>query len=79
MGHLLITSWEISQSLKNFQTIKDALKAGYTPRGMRIVFLIGRWNNGVEISLGMKTMAEGWESTVHVSIPKVQSSRANTR
>jgi cysteinyl-tRNA synthetase len=34
---------------------------------MRIVFLMGRWNDGVEISPDMRTMAEGWETTVNVS------------
>jgi cysteinyl-tRNA synthetase len=67
MGHLSIAGSKMSKSLKNFQTIKDALKADYTPRGMRIVFLMGRWNDGVEISSDMRTMAEGWETTVNVS------------
>lgn len=67
MGHLSIAGSKMSKSLKNFQTIKDALKTDYTPRGMRIVFLLGRWNDGVEISPDMRTMAEGWETTVNVS------------
>jgi cysteinyl-tRNA synthetase len=65
-GHLSISGSKMSKSLKNFQTIKDALRTGYTPRGMRIVFLMGRWNDGVEISPDMRTQAEGWESTVNV-------------
>jgi cysteinyl-tRNA synthetase len=68
MGHLSIAGSKMSKSLKNFQTIKDALKNDYTPRGMRIVFLLGRWNDGVEISSDMRTMAEGWETTVNVSL-----------
>ena len=67
MGHLSIAGSKMSKSLKNFQTIRDALKSDYTPRGMRIVFLMGRWNDGVEISPDMRTMAEGWESTINVS------------
>lgn len=67
MGHLSIAGSKMSKSLKNFQTIKDALATDYTPRGMRTVFLMGRWNDGVEISPDMRTMAEGWESTVNVS------------
>ena len=66
MGHLSISGSKMSKSLKNFQTIRDALK-DYTPRGMRVVFLMGRWNDGVEISADMRTMAEVWESTVNVS------------
>ncbi|CZT03916.1 probable cysteinyl-tRNA synthetase [Rhynchosporium agropyri] len=64
MGHLSISGSKMSKSLKNFQTIRDALK-DYTPRGMRVVFLMGRWNDGVEISTDMRTMAEVWESTVN--------------
>jgi cysteinyl-tRNA synthetase len=67
MGHLSIAGSKMSKSLKNFQTIKDALKSGYTARGMRVVFLMGRWNDGVEISPDMRTQAEGWETTVNVS------------
>ena len=67
MGHLSIAGSKMSKSLKNFQTIKDALKTDYTPRGMRVVFLMGRWNDGVEISPDMRTMAESWESTIKVS------------
>ncbi|KAJ5050752.1 uncharacterized protein L3040_002623 [Drepanopeziza brunnea f. sp. 'multigermtubi'] len=65
MGHLSIAGSKMSKSLKNFQTIKDALKTDYTPRGMRVVFLMGRWNDGVEISPDMRTMAQVWESTVN--------------
>lgn len=72
-GHLSISGSKMSKSLKNFQTIKDALKTGYTPRGMRIVFLMGRWNSGVEISPDMKTQAEVWEGTVNVSFVSEQS------
>ncbi|OWP04337.1 hypothetical protein B2J93_9405 [Marssonina coronariae] len=65
MGHLSISGSKMSKSLKNFQTIKDALSTDYTPRGMRVVFLMGRWNDGVEISPDMRTMAQVWESTVN--------------
>ncbi|KAG4442035.1 hypothetical protein IFR05_002503 [Cadophora sp. M221] len=63
IGHLSISGLKMSKSLKNFQTIRDALKE-YTPRGMRVVFLMGKWNDGVEISADMKVMGEVWESTV---------------
>lgn len=66
MGHLSIAGSKMSKSLKNFQTIRDALSTGYTARGMRIVFLMGRWNDGVEISPDMRAQADGWESTVNV-------------
>jgi len=79
MGHLSIAGSKMSKSLKNFQTIKDALKKDYTPRGVRVVFLLGRWNDGVEISPDMRTMAEGWESTVNVSVPQNWPGTANTK
>lgn len=69
MGHLSIAGSKMSKSLKNFQTIQDALKTDYTPRGMRIVFLLGRWNDGVEISPDMRTMATVWEANLNVSNP----------
>lgn len=68
MGHLSISGSKMSKSLKNFQTIKDALANDYTPRGMRIVFLMGRWNDGVEISPDMRVQAAVWESTLNVSL-----------
>jgi cysteinyl-tRNA synthetase len=69
MGHLSIAGSKMSKSLKNFQTIQDALKTDYTPRGMRVVFLMGRWNDGVEISPDMRTMAVVWEANVNVRTP----------
>ncbi|KAH6843362.1 tRNA synthetases class I (C) catalytic domain-containing protein [Chaetomium sp. MPI-CAGE-AT-0009] len=64
MGHLSIAGSKMSKSLKNFQTIQDALATTYTARNMRIVFLMGRWNDGVEISTDMRKQADSWESTV---------------
>ncbi|KAK4118804.1 hypothetical protein N657DRAFT_582923 [Parathielavia appendiculata] len=64
MGHLSIAGSKMSKSLKNFQTIQDALSTTYTARNMRIVFLMGRWNDGVEISPDMRKQADNWESTV---------------
>ncbi|KAL2161838.1 hypothetical protein VTH06DRAFT_7622 [Thermothelomyces fergusii] len=64
MGHLSIAGSKMSKSLKNFQTIQDALATTYTARNMRIVFLMGRWNDGVEISQDMRKQANNWESTI---------------
>ncbi|KJZ74482.1 hypothetical protein HIM_06078 [Hirsutella minnesotensis 3608] len=64
MGHLSISGSKMSKSLKNFQTIQDALATSYTARSMRIVFLMGKWNDGVEISPDMRAQADNWESTV---------------
>ena len=73
MGHLSIAGSKMSKSLKNFQTIQDALKTGYTPRGMRIVFLMGKWNDGVEISPDMRAQADGWESSINNFFNNVKS------
>ncbi|PQE21779.1 hypothetical protein CJF30_00010990 [Rutstroemia sp. NJR-2017a BBW] len=73
MGHLSIAGSKMSKSLKNFQTIRDALATDYTPRGMRIVFLMGRWNDGVEISPELRLAAEGWEATVNNFFVNVKS------
>ncbi|KAG8424874.1 cysteinyl-tRNA synthetase, variant 2 [Metarhizium acridum] len=64
MGHLSISGSKMSKSLKNFQTISDALATTYTARSMRIVFLMGRWNDGVEISPDMRSKADNWETTI---------------
>ncbi|KAI5461544.1 tRNA synthetases class I (C) catalytic domain-containing protein [Mariannaea sp. PMI_226] len=64
MGHLSISGSKMSKSLKNFQTIQDALGTTYTARSMRIVFLLGRWNDGVEISPDMRTQGDNWEATI---------------
>lgn len=68
MGHLSISGSKMSKSLKNFQTIQDALSTTYTARSMRIVFLMGKWNDGVEISPDMRAQADNWESTISVRI-----------
>ncbi|CAD6500391.1 BgTH12-07568 [Blumeria graminis f. sp. triticale] len=73
MGHLSIAGSKMSKSLKNFQTIRDSLKTDFSPRRMRIVFLMGRWNDGVEISTDMKIMAEAWETTVNNFFVNVKS------
>jgi cysteinyl-tRNA synthetase len=67
MGHLSIAGSKMSKSLKNFETIQDALRTAYTPRGLRIVFLMGRWNDGVEVSPDLRKQADSWEKTVDVS------------
>jgi cysteinyl-tRNA synthetase len=71
MGHLSISGSKMSKSLKNFQTIQDALATTYTPRSMRIVFLMGKWSDGVEISPDMRAQADNWETTISVSAPTI--------
>lgn len=66
MGHLSISGSKMSKSLKNFQTIQDALETTYTSRSMRVVFLLGRWNEGVEISPDMRAQGASWETLISV-------------
>ncbi|KAI1352140.1 cysteinyl-tRNA synthetase [Xylaria sp. FL0043] len=73
MGHLSISGSKMSKSLKNFETIKDALASTYTARSMRIVFLHGKWNDGVEITPSMRTQADTWETTVNNFFINVKS------
>ncbi|CAK7217456.1 cysteinyl-tRNA synthetase [Sporothrix bragantina] len=64
MGHLSIAGSKMSKSLKNFQTIQDALATTYTARSMRIVFMLSRWNDGLEISPDMRKQANSFENTL---------------
>ncbi len=68
MGHLSIAGSKMSKSLKNFQTIQDALATTYTARSMRIVFMLSRWNDGLEISPDMRKQASSWENVLDVSV-----------
>ncbi|RPA95864.1 cysteinyl-tRNA synthetase [Choiromyces venosus 120613-1] len=65
MGHLSIHGSKMSKSLKNFVSIRDALtRGGWTPRGLRIVFLLGGWKDGIEVREGVLMEAKSWETTV---------------
>ncbi|PYH97971.1 cysteinyl-tRNA synthetase [Aspergillus ellipticus CBS 707.79] len=66
MGHLSIQGSKMSKSLKNFTTVKDALERGdYTPRSLRIVFLLGGWRDGVEITDELVKNASSWEDKLN--------------
>lgn len=53
MGHLGIAGSKMSKSLKNFETIREALSKGtWTYRSLRIAFLLGGWDTGIDISGG---------------------------
>ena len=65
MGHLSIHGSKMSKSLKNFVSIRDALtRGGWTPRGLRVVFLMGGWKDGIEVREGVLAEAKNWETTV---------------
>ena len=68
MGHLSIQGSKMSKSLKNFTTIREALGRGdWTPRGLRIVFLLGGWKEGIEITDDLVKAGSAWEDKLNVS------------
>ena len=66
LGHLSISGAKMSKSLKNFVTIREAFSRGdYTPRGLRIIFLLASWKEGVEIRPGLMQQQSAWEDKVN--------------
>lgn len=66
MGHLSIQGSKMSKSLKNYTTIRKALEMGeWTSRSLRIVFLLGSWKDGIEVTDDLVQMANGWEERVN--------------
>lgn len=66
MGHLSIQGSKMSKSLKNFTTIREALeRKEWTPRSLRIVFLLGGWRDGVEITEELVSAGNSWEDKVN--------------
>ncbi|EGP85470.1 unnamed protein product [Zymoseptoria tritici ST99CH_3D1] len=73
MGHLSIQGSKMSKSLKNFTTIKEALSKGeWTPRSLRIVFLLGPWKEGLEITPDLVKASVSWEERVNNFFIKVR-------
>ena len=67
MGHLSIQGSKMSKSLKNFTTIREALAKGtWTPRGLRIVFLLGNWADPIEITDDLVKSMSAWEDKLNV-------------
>lgn len=80
MGHLSIKGERMSKSLKNFTTIRDALaREGWTARGLRIIFLLGGWKDGVEITDDLVKEGASWEDKVDNFFLKIKSIEANTQ
>lgn len=66
MGHLQIHGSKMSKSLKNFVSVRDALqRGGWTARGLRVVFLLGGWKDGIEVREGVLAEAKNWETIVN--------------
>lgn len=66
MGHLSIQGSKMSKSLKNFTTIREALhvRKDWTSRSLRIIFLLGTWKDGIEITDDMVIQGRSWEDRV---------------
>ncbi|KAI9726066.1 MAG: hypothetical protein M1828_002074 [Chrysothrix sp. TS-e1954] len=67
MGHLSIAGLKMSKSLKNFQTIRQALgpDGTWSPRGLRVLFLLRAWDAPMEINDDMITTGAYWEDRVN--------------
>lgn len=64
-GHLSISGSKMSKSLKNFTTVREALaKKEWTPRALRIVFLLGSWKDGCEITDRLVKHGAGLEDKI---------------
>lgn len=62
IGHLSISGSKMSKSLKNFTTIREALRRGdWTSRSLRIIFLLGGWKDGVEITDELRKQGASFE------------------
>lgn len=73
MGHLSIQGSKMSKSLKNFTTIREAIAKGdWTPRGLRIVFLLGNWRDGLEITSEVVKAGRAWEEKLDNFFIKVK-------
>lgn len=74
MGHLSIQGSKMSKSLKNFTTIREALdRGGWSSRSLRIVFLLGSWREGIEITEDMIKASNSWEEKLNNFFLKVKS------
>lgn len=65
MGHLSIQGAKMSKSLKNFTTVREALSQGlWTPRGLRIAYMLGSWKDGLEITPEVISTGNAWEERI---------------
>lgn len=74
IGHLSIQGSKMSKSLKNFTTIREALGRGsWNSRSLRIVFLLGGWREGIEITEDMIWASKAWEEKLNNFFLKVKN------
>jgi len=66
VGHLSIQGMKMSKSLKNFTTIKAALaQPEWTARSLRIAFLMGTWQDGIEVTDELLKGTAAWEDKLN--------------
>ncbi|KAF9350264.1 hypothetical protein BGX26_011540 [Mortierella sp. AD094] len=63
-GHLHVQGQKMSKSLKNFITVQQALEK-YTPRQLRLFFLLHQWDTGVDFRDTSMGEAIGVETTLN--------------
>jgi cysteinyl-tRNA synthetase len=66
-GHLEIKGSKMSKSLKNFISIKDALKQ-YSARQIRLLFLLHSWTGTMEYSPNVMDIAIQFEKQMNVQL-----------
>lgn len=71
-GHLHIQGLKMSKSLKNFITVEEALKT-YTPRQLRLAFMLQIWSNKMDLTDGTRTGMENVEETFNNFFRKVRA------
>ena len=64
MGHLHIGGAKMSKSLKNFTTIREDLKSR-NARTVRLLFLMGNWNQPMEVTEDMLKETTNWEKNLN--------------
>ncbi|KKA26800.1 hypothetical protein TD95_004356 [Thielaviopsis punctulata] len=65
-GHLSIQGMKMSKSLKNFTTIREALeREEWTQRSLRVCFLMGTWQDGIEITDELMKSTVSWEDKLN--------------
>ncbi|KAF2858568.1 hypothetical protein K470DRAFT_272319 [Piedraia hortae CBS 480.64] len=73
MGHLSIQGSKMSKSLKNFTTVRDALAKGdWTPRSIRIAFLLGSWHDGLELTESYIQAGRSWEERMDTAFLRMR-------
>ena len=79
-GHLGIQGLKMSKSLKNFTTIRAALESEWTPRSLRIAFLLGSWQDQIELGDELLTAVVAWESRLdNFFLKAIDVARSPTR